>query len=46
MKNTIGIKGEKVSGAGVRGGRHEPYVEGTCYWPMAYGQMPGDMEND
>ena len=24
----------------------EMYVVGSCYWPMAYGQMPGDVEND
>ena len=24
----------------------EMFVVGSCYWPMAYGQMPGDVQND
>ena len=22
------------------------FVVGSCYWPVAYGQMPGDVQND
>ena len=24
----------------------EMFVVGSCYWPLAYGQMPGDVEKD
>lgn len=24
----------------------EMFIVGSCYWPMAYGQMPGDVKND
>jgi hypothetical protein len=25
---------------------HEMFVAGSTFWNMAYGQMPGDVEND
>lgn len=25
---------------------HEMFIVGSNYWNMAYGQMPGDMEQD
>lgn len=24
----------------------EMFVVGSCYWPIAYGQVPGDVRND
>ena len=24
----------------------EMFVVGSCYWPLAYGQMSGDVQND